>query len=188
MYFIAHSWIAVKPETIHNCWKNADVLPSYASETQVATDVDTDNSQIAVVIEPEIIDKFKQLANQLPNFKNVDNILTDIGLMVGESDLLTTEPADHMEDSVNDDNREDVDDADDEETKVIDVAQRRSQFKASIQDVLGHLLPENEEDEKTIKSLRKRLHDITAKEVSELVQASITTFFRVDQIKYLKNQ
>ena len=82
MYFLASSWLKVKPETIKNCWRHTKLL-NFKETLSLNSEV-LELPSTALPLEPEIVAQLNELIPSLPG--NLNNEVTKMDELDMETD------------------------------------------------------------------------------------------------------
>ncbi|KAI8360668.1 hypothetical protein BD560DRAFT_334475 [Blakeslea trispora] len=158
MFFLAASWLEVKPETIKNCWRHTRILESKEDEM-----VEPPTS--ALPLEQEIVDSHNCLIPQLPGNQNETvKTVSDLDLNADEARMMLVTS---------------VQDAGEEEEDIFyDVEATKKRLRECYEFILNHDIPDDDIETSMHRRYRRRIAAARAEVINEREQTNIYQFFK----------
>ncbi|KAI8373791.1 hypothetical protein BD560DRAFT_466995 [Blakeslea trispora] len=144
MFFLAASWLEVKPETIKNCWRHTRILESKEDEM-------VEPPTTALPLEQEIVDSLNCLIPQLPGNQNETvKTVSDLDLNVDEAEMMLVT-------SVQDAGDEEALGEEEEEDIFYDVEATKKRLRECYEFILNHDIPEDDIETSMHRRYRRRI-------------------------------
>lgn len=152
MFFLALSWLKIKPETIKNCWKHTNILDLLSKEaSSVSDETVIDIPTTALPLEVEVTSELSELLENLPGNTNKEiSSVEDLDLETGETDMMLFPDFEHGMDEDNEDD-EDTEDTDEitileEEPTDSEILEQKKILRESFENILRYDIAMSEFD------------------------------------------
>ncbi|KAG1445199.1 hypothetical protein G6F55_012046 [Rhizopus delemar] len=163
MFFLANTWLKVKPETIKNCWQHTKILTF--KEKTICDFEPVEYPTSALPLEAEIV---AALNGMLPDiYVKFDNNVTDVSqlnLEADESEMIvyyktSTNNEEMVEGNI--DEAEENDNTEQDEQRV-DIVECKKRLREAYEAIIIYKVPLDDLDRKLHRRIRMRLADSCA--------------------------
>ncbi|KAK4509834.1 uncharacterized protein ATC70_007138 [Mucor velutinosus] len=184
LYFLADSWIKVKPQTIQNCWDHTKILDFKFAQRQRVDSEDVLPS-FELPLDDDLVSQLNEIIPELPGNRSNDGVqmvteVNDLDLNEDESDAIVFNPV-IVEFEDGDDVTQGSQELDVEEEPVeiydADTKEIREKLKHAYETILYHTIPMDEKEKSMLKTIRRNLNDIRSEEVAEKNQTDLRDYF-----------
>lgn|GEM_PF-6514016 len=184
LYFLADSWIKVKPQTIQNCWDHTKILDFKFAQRQRVDSEDVLPS-FELPLDDDLVSQLNEIIPELPGNRSNDGVqlvteVNDLDLNADESDAIVFNPV-IVEFEDGDDVTHGSQELEVEEEPVeiydVDTKEIREKLKHAYETILYHTIPMDEKEKSMLKTIRRNLNDIRSEEVAEKNQTDLRDYF-----------
>lgn len=177
MFYVAHSWLAIKSETINNCWKHTNLLKILSKEHSNDDSCDVSIPSHDLPLDEEVSAELNEMLPRLPG--NIDNEIQDVSeldLDAGESDLMLFPPITvGALDQVSDEEVED--EAIEEELAPWEIAEQKRFLREGYESILKYETPTTQFQFEVHRYARSRLAEFRAEANNSKQQTDLRSFF-----------
>ena len=183
LYFLADSWIKVKPQTIQNCWDHTKIL-NYKFADRERIESEDVLPKFELPLDDDLVNQLNEIIPDLPGNRSDDGnrliaAVEELGLNADESDLIIYNPG-IVEFEENDDDTESPElevDEEEEGSNDADIKEIREELKRAYETVLYHTIAMDEQDRSMLKRIRQKLDDIKSEEIAMKKQTDLRDYF-----------
>ncbi|KAK4510997.1 Translocation protein S62 [Mucor velutinosus] len=184
LYFLADSWIKVKPQTIQNCWDHTKILDFKFAQRQRVDSEDVLPS-FELPLDDDLVSQLNEIIPELPGNRSNDGVqlvteVNDLDLNADESDAIVFNPVIvEFEDGDDVTHRSQELEVEEEPVEIYDVDTKeiREKLKHAYETILYHTIPMDKKEKSMLKTIRRNLNDIRSEEVAEKNQTDLRDYF-----------
>ncbi|KAI9485297.1 MAG: hypothetical protein EXX96DRAFT_474945 [Benjaminiella poitrasii] len=180
LFFLADSWLKVKPSTIRNCWEKTKIIDFMFSNDVTYDDLDKlPGASEVVPLDEDIVNSINDIIPPTPRRDHqLISRVDQLELNTDEESLIVCQPSfvevDTVEEVEEDTPAELEDDVVEED---VDTEKIRSELKRAWEIIMLNKVPYNEESRSVIKIARRRIAEYRSEEIAEKKQTDLRKFF-----------
>ncbi|KAK4508969.1 Bud site selection protein, Revert to axial protein 1 [Mucor velutinosus] len=188
LYFLADSWIKVKPQTIQNYWDHTKILDFKFAQRQRVDSEDV-LPFFELPLDDDLVSQLNETTPELPGNRSNDGVqlvteVNDLDLNADESDAIVFNPMIvEFEDGDDVTHRSQELEVGEEPVEIYDVDTKeiREKLKHAYETILYQTIPMDEKEKSMLKTIRRNLNDIRSEEVAEKNQTDLRDYFVIFQ-------
>lgn len=174
MFFLAVSWLNIKPKTIKNCWDHTNILSLLSNESD---EIVLDSPTSALPLENEVIHELDGLLGHLPgNENNEIPSVEDLDLESGEADMMLFPEFEFESNDDSDIEEENV--LIEEEPTPLEIAEQKRILRESFENILQYDTAMSEFDILVHRRIRAKLAESRAEFNNSKKQTDLRSFYK----------